>query len=217
MDFKKTIASTALIISGLLSLSSAQAAVITWNLASPTGLLGNTQAYTAGGATITAAGFTSNSFATGTALFGKSNGGDENGLGLANDPTGDHEISGTNLIRIDMTGARAAGATDFSFMFASTTGGESWQVFGSNLATTGYVSVATGSDEIDHVLSGANGAFNFYYFDTPTPNPGNVLLASVDAVAAVPEPSTWAMMILGFAGVGFMAYRRKSQGALRLT
>jgi hypothetical protein len=30
--------------------------------------------------------------------------------------------------------------------------------------------------------------------------------------AAVPEPSTWAMMILGFAGVGFMAYRRKTSG-----
>ena len=28
----------------------------------------------------------------------------------------------------------------------------------------------------------------------------------------VPEPSTWALMILGFAGVGFMAYRRKNQG-----
>jgi len=27
-------------------------------------------------------------------------------------------------------------------------------------------------------------------------------------VAAVPEPSTWAMMIVGFAGVGFMTYRR---------
>jgi hypothetical protein len=27
----------------------------------------------------------------------------------------------------------------------------------------------------------------------------------------VPEPSTWAMMILGFAGVGFMAYRRRGQ------
>jgi len=27
--------------------------------------------------------------------------------------------------------------------------------------------------------------------------------------AAVPEPSTWAMLILGFLGVGFMAYRRK--------
>jgi hypothetical protein len=32
--------------------------------------------------------------------------------------------------------------------------------------------------------------------------------------SAVPEPSTWAMMILGFAGVGFMAYRRKSKPAL---
>jgi hypothetical protein len=33
-------------------------------------------------------------------------------------------------------------------------------------------------------------------------------------VAAVPEPATWAMMILGFAGVGFMAYRRSSKPAL---
>lgn len=36
------------------------------------------------------------------------------------------------------------------------------------------------------------------------------------SVAAVPEPSTWAMMILGFLGVGFVAYRRKSGAALRI-
>jgi hypothetical protein len=30
----------------------------------------------------------------------------------------------------------------------------------------------------------------------------------------VPEPATWTMMILGFFGVGFMAYRRKSKPAL---
>ncbi len=36
-------------------------------------------------------------------------------------------------------------------------------------------------------------------------------------ISAVPEPSTWAMMVLGFAGVGFMAYRRRSNGpALRI-
>ncbi|WP_065756004.1 PEP-CTERM sorting domain-containing protein [Bradyrhizobium paxllaeri] len=29
------------------------------------------------------------------------------------------------------------------------------------------------------------------------------------SVAAVPEASTWAMMILGFVGVGFLAYRRR--------
>jgi hypothetical protein len=34
------------------------------------------------------------------------------------------------------------------------------------------------------------------------------------AVAPVPEPSTWAMMILGFAGVGFMAYRRRKTTVL---
>jgi hypothetical protein len=33
-------------------------------------------------------------------------------------------------------------------------------------------------------------------------------------ITAVPETSTWAMMILGFVSVGFMAYRRKNQLAL---
>jgi hypothetical protein len=37
---------------------------------------------------------------------------------------------------------------------------------------------------------------------------------SGETVAAVPEPSTWAMLLLGFAGIGFMAYRRKSKPAL---
>lgn len=40
---------------------------------------------------------------------------------------------------------------------------------------------------------------------------------SFTIASPVPEPSTWAMMILGFAGVGFLAYRRKRNGsALRL-
>jgi hypothetical protein len=42
-------------------------------------------------------------------------------------------------------------------------------------------------------------------------------LPFVSVTSAVPEPSTWAMMILDFAGVGFMAYRRKRQApALRM-
>jgi hypothetical protein len=36
-----------------------------------------------------------------------------------------------------------------------------------------------------------------------------VALMDGDAVAAVTEPSTWAMMILGFFGCGFMAFRQK--------
>ena len=43
---------------------------------------------------------------------------------------------------------------------------------------------------------------------------GNAYGPALDnvSVTAVPEASTWAMLVLGFAGVGFMAYRRKSSG-----
>jgi hypothetical protein len=43
----------------------------------------------------------------------------------------------------------------------------------------------------------------------------NVAPFNPAVAGAVPEPPTWAMMILGFVGIGFMAYRRKN-GALRL-
>jgi hypothetical protein len=54
--------------------------------------------------------------------------------------------------------------------------------------------------------------------DAPAIGDQLILDVTTGAVAsAVPEPSTWAMMILGFAGVGFMAYRRKSTPALMAT
>jgi hypothetical protein len=34
-----------------------------------------------------------------------------------------------------------------------------------------------------------------------------------EVAPAVPEPSTWAMMLLGFAGIGFMAHRRTRKNA----
>ena len=42
----------------------------------------------------------------------------------------------------------------------------------------------------------------------------NFQFGDLTAVNAVPEPSTWAMMILGFAGVGYMTYRRRKVAAL---
>jgi hypothetical protein len=52
--------------------------------------------------------------------------------------------------------------------------------------------------------------------DGSTGNVGALLAGDPGVQAAVPEPSTWAMMILGFFGVGFMAYRRRSTPAFRL-
>ncbi len=42
---------------------------------------------------------------------------------------------------------------------------------------------------------------------------GQIATLSVPNVSAVPESSTWAMMLLGFAGIGFLAYRRNSKSA----
>ncbi len=42
-----------------------------------------------------------------------------------------------------------------------------------------------------------------------------VTIDGFEVTAGVPEPSTWAMLLLGFAGVGFAGYRRK-RAALRL-
>jgi hypothetical protein len=54
------------------------------------------------------------------------------------------------------------------------------------------------------------------YTQNPAPRDGRGLSHTADfgsITTAVPEPSTWALMILGFAGVGFMAYRRRNQAA----
>ena len=53
------------------------------------------------------------------------------------------------------------------------------------------------------------------------PSFNSVLVTTPDAVLninnlvySVPEPSTWAMILLGFAGLGFMSYRRKPRPSL---
>jgi hypothetical protein len=58
-------------------------------------------------------------------------------------------------------------------------------------------------------------ASGIYTFDLKLFSADNQQLGDVSIqVNAVPEPSTWAMLILGFAGIGFMTYRRKSRPAV---
>ena len=64
-----------------------------------------------------------------------------------------------------------------------------------------------------HTFVGASGQLGFLE-SGPSDQQGNLLDNVV--LSAVPEPSTWAMMILGFAGVGFMAYRRRKDSAMAL-
>ena len=78
--------------------------------------------------------------------------------------------------------------------------GASYETFAQFLATDGSANVGFISLDVDGGFTSAQQAL-ITSFDVTT------------SVGAVPEPSTWAMMILGFCGVGFMAYRRKQKGA----
>jgi hypothetical protein len=231
----------------LLGAIPAKASPIVWDFAALTPSsgsanhdnIGTTTSFTSGGVKIGAAGFTSSgtplSHDTPNArLYLKNVGGlsgDERGLGLVDDRSGDHEISGTNLIQIDFRAARIAHVTGFSFEMNSSTGGEHWLVYGSNSANSLGTLVDSGYSEGLQTLSGVNSAnaYSFYSFEFDTVHGRghstggtNVLLELVEgsqlvSVRGVPEPATWAMMILGFAGIGLMAYRRKATVSFRLT
>jgi hypothetical protein len=68
----------------------------------------------------------------------------------------------------------------------------------------------TGFDEL-RIASSATGSVSFNSGDS---SPSIDTVRAQFAVGAVPEPSTWAMMILGFSGVGYMTYRRRKVAAL---
>ena len=84
-------------------------------------------------------------------------------------------------------------------------------------------SLLSGSDESYHALTdwGQYDFYNFVATGVPgayrwSPNTaGNVLLGGLSLSQAVPEPATWAMMLIGFGAIGFASRRRKS-AALKL-
>ena len=99
-----------------------------------------------------------------------------------------------------------------------------------SFSTSTLVPFAPGQDAVNFILGGlpVYNPSHVYSFDLDT---GSAVLTQLHfgvsdgnfadnsgsftiEVSAVPEPSTWAMMILGFAGLGFMAYRRKNKMAL---
>jgi hypothetical protein len=83
---------------------------------------------------------------------------------------------------------------------------------------------ANGSASVDfdntlHTYTWSGGSFTLQVFDVSPFSVGfsNSVTGNIhvtEVAGAVPEPSTWAMMILGFAGIGFMAYRRRGQGQI---
>jgi hypothetical protein len=75
---------------------------------------------------------------------------------------------------------------------------------GTGTTTTYFSLVGTGTTGQTVSAATLEGTLTYDY--TPAP-------AGIPTSAAVPEPSTWAMMVVGFAGLGYAALRRKHSRA----
>jgi hypothetical protein len=88
-----------------------------------------------------------------------------------------------------------------------------------NSTIIGSYSTATGvgfDTETANLGNLSSGPYTLTFLGLPTMNSTADETAFIDNVnvSAVPEPSTWAMMILGFAGIGFMTYRRRKSAVI---
>ncbi|WP_213773881.1 PEP-CTERM sorting domain-containing protein [Bradyrhizobium sp. dw_78] len=144
---------------------------------------------------------------------------------------------GTATLSLDLPSANSTlvvgdknNTSDF-ISLTGTIGGNQFTVSPSNFAgifasqtsigMVGGFTINDGQIEAISAPFGGQGIFagNFLFFtgDGSDIRPGldfeygsvfGTVAVSGPMVAAVPEPSTWVMMILGFAGLGFLAYRQ---------
>lgn len=82
-----------------------------------------------------------------------------------------------------------------------------------NQTVADWISRYSASAYVSAISVGVGSGFssNYHAFadDVTFATKNGTTVYNFEVTQAVPEPSTWAMMILGFAGVGFLAYRRK--------
>ena len=212
-------------LAALMTATAGQAAVqITFT--SPSGNVGsNSHTYSNGAYSLTATGYSNYNFTTNTGtannLYDKNGGGDENGLGLAGDPTGDHEIWYANnnfqtipAILLNVSNLFSI-VSSGQFEMGSTTANEQWILAGWNGTT--WSILLSGTTEGSFINLPGWGSYGQYAFvsggtvsgDSRTA--GNVLLTAISLTPSVPEAGTWAMMLLGFGAIGAAMRRRRGQ------
>jgi len=125
------------------------------------------------GITITAYGYKNSG--TATALYGRNDGADEYGLGIAG--TAENEIDLSNFVQLDLSGAIASGAQNAMMIVTSVQSGESFNVYGSN--TLGSIGTLLLSNKTADATPFAIPSFPNYKYIGVRAAAGNVLLGAV--------------------------------------
>lgn len=143
----------------------------------------------------------------------------------------DGDVNARGLLSQTVSGLTAGQKYDLTFSWAAA------QVADRTGDTTELLRVAFGGESFDTALvnnvshgatdwstvtyqftaTGASQTLSFLSIGTPTGLPPMALLDGVSLTAAVPEPATWAMTIVGFGLVGGALRRRSRSGAVSAT
>ncbi len=174
---------------------------ITFNFDSPTGVLGTSQTYTAGGFTLTAYGFSSAN--TPTDLYGKNAGGDQMGLGIADLPQ--HEIGGSAFVQVNLTPLLAQ-FTSGMLSISSVQPGENYDIWlSSSLGVLGTEIITNGT--LDNTPFPINFSTGMPYLGVSAGTSGNVLLSTLSVTATTPEPATLSLFGIGLFLAAFLIRR----------
>jgi hypothetical protein len=163
-----------------------------------------------------------------TSVFGFANGAGQpqiitfsSGDAFNTSASGQAVITPTNTTFNDLTMTASGTASAFTALLldVKVPGTETLTFTSPTPITSGAMQTVSANGENFILVSAINGeTFSSLRF-TSTGNLSSVEQVRVDIagnVGAVPEPSTWAMMVLGFLGIGFMAYRRRGHASFRL-
>ena len=151
--------------------------------------------------------------ASGTAdLYAKFRGGDENGLGLTNDPSTNHEITAGNHIDFNFSALKSKFAiTSIDFNLGSVTSPDKYEIDGVGVCG-GTTLLGTGtSDGLFHITSADVAAYDTFRVAGLA---GNVLVDTITVNGSVPEPASLAMTALGL-GAALVAGRSRRRKAAK--
>ena len=142
-------------------------------------------------------------------LYGKTSGGDENGLGLTG--SGDFEIGTNQMVQLDLTNLINAGATSVTLQIGSVQSGEGYDIWeGSTLGSSGSLVITNG--QLDETPFTVNLNSKDPYLGVSA-YADDVLLSSL-AASPTPEPGTLALLGTGLLAFGFGLRRRFASDAV---